>query len=391
MENINLSQINKSIHELVDIKTDKQLYTQIGETAKKLLNADFVKLSVTTNDRLKKVYYSDEIISPSTLLTNKNFNKILSSNKILYITQADIRKLQIKKLPEKIKFIIVIPLIHSERMLGLLFLYFLNEREELTSTEHELINVYVHAVILALNKAKLQEESQKALEIRDRFISLASHELRTPLTSIHGYIQLLHKRMQDKDTLESRWINELYIESIRLTTLVKELLDVNRIKQGQFDFIFSEVPLQEVITRALERYKFTDSTHSFEFLCKLTNHQSRVVGDFDKLVEMVSGLLGNAVKFSKPGEKIIVTLRNDHGMLSIEVRDRGKGISKQDLTSIMNGFYKPEYASYIEGMGVGLMLARHIIDNHRGKIKIKSKENIGTAVTVSLPTIKAAN
>jgi K+-sensing histidine kinase KdpD len=55
----------------------------------------------------------------------------------------------------------------------------------------------------------------------------------------------------------------------------------------------------------------------------------------------------------------------------------------------MNGFYKPEYASYIEGMGVGLMLARYIIENHRGKIKIKSKENIGTTVTVSLPTIKS--
>jgi signal transduction histidine kinase len=391
MKNISLSQVNKAIHELVDIKTDKQLYIQIGETAKNLLNADFVKLSIVSNDRLKKVYYSDEIISPSTLLTNKNVNKILSANKIFYMNQTDMRKLEIKKLPEKIQFVVVIPLIHSKQRLGLLFFYFLQEREKLTSTEHELINVYVHAVILALNKAKLQEESQKALEIRDRFISLASHELRTPLTSIHGYIQLLHKRMKDQDTLESRWTNELYIESIRMTTLVKELLDVNRIKQGQFDFVFSEVPLQEVITRALERYKFTDSTHTFEFLCKLTDHQSRVVGDFDKLVEMVSGLLGNAVKFSKPGEKITITLRNDHGMLTIEVRDTGKGISKQDLISIMNGFYKPEYASYIEGMGVGLMLARHIIDNHRGKLKIKSKENIGTAVTVSLPTIKSAN
>lgn len=61
------------------------------------------------------------------------------------------------------------------------------------------------------------------------------------------------------------------------------------------------------------------------------------------------------------------------------------------MAAIQNGFYKPEYANFIEGMGVGIMLARHIIENHRGKLKIKSKENEGTTVTVSLPTIKSAN
>ncbi len=391
MKNISLSQINKSMIALVDTKVDNQLYIHISETAKNLVGADYVKLCLVIKDRLKNSYCSDEVIKPYTLISNKNFTKLLSAQKILSLTQKDIQKLQVKKFPREIKSILVVPLFHSKEMLGTIFLYFLNERSKLTQNEYELLALYSHAVVLALNKAKLQEESHKALEIRDRFISLASHELRTPLTSIHGYIQLLHKRMKDKDTLESRWTNELYIESIRLTTLVKELLDVNRIKQGQFDFVFSEVPLQEVVTRALDRYRFTDSTHNFEFQCKLTNHESRVVGDFDKLVEMVSGLLGNAIKFSKPGEKITIVLRNDHGMLSLEVTDKGKGISKHDLNSIMNGFYKPEYASYIEGMGVGLMLAHHIIENHRGKLKIKSKENIGTAVTVSLPTIKQAN
>ncbi|HSX09174.1 MAG TPA: HAMP domain-containing sensor histidine kinase [Candidatus Saccharimonadales bacterium] len=391
MKNLRLDQVNRAITALADTKSDKQLYSQIGESAKSITGADYAKLFLTDKTTSKKVYVSDDLIKPNFLINNKDFNKLISSDGIRYLTQADILKLQIKKFPHEIKFLIVIPLYHSTELLGYLFLYFLKEGKILDSSEKEILDLFGHTISLVLNKSKLQDESQKALEIRDRFISLASHELRTPLTSIHGYIQLLHNRMKDKDTLESRWTNELYVESIRLTTLVKELLDVNRIKQGQFDFVFSEVPMQDVIARAIERYKLTNADHPFEFQCKLTNHETRIVGDFDKLVEMVSGLLGNAVKFSKPGEKITITLKNLHGILSVEVKDRGKGISKDDLSAIMTGFYKPEYASFIEGMGVGLMLARHIVENHRGKLKIKSKENKGTTVTVSLPTLKAVN
>ncbi|MGH7204201.1 MAG: sensor histidine kinase, partial [Candidatus Levyibacteriota bacterium] len=183
---------------------------------------------------------------------------------------------------------------------------------------------------------------------------------------------------------------ELYVESLRMTTLVKELLDVNRIKQGQFAFVFSEVPLYEVVTRALDRYRLTDANHPFIFKTDLKQHQTIIVGDFDKLVEMVSGILGNAVKFSKPEEKIDVQLTNDQGMISLIVHDKGKGISKKDLNAIFEGFYKGDHTSHIEGMGVGLLLARHIVDNHRGKLKINSKENKGTSVAVSLPLLKTA-
>src|SRR6185437_6738138 len=102
-------------------------------------------------------------------------------------------------------------------------------------------------------------------------------------------------------------------------------------------------------------------------------------------------LLGNAVKFSKPGEKITISLKLNPNTISLEVKDTGRGISKKDIAAIFNGFYKADNASYIEGMGVGLLLARHIVDNHRGKLKIKSKENIGTAVTINLPTIKTSH
>jgi signal transduction histidine kinase len=390
MNNSNLGKVTEAVFALVETKSDKQLYSRIAETAKSLGKADYVKLVLFENEHLKRFYLSDDTVKKHKILVNKNVIKLVSSRMIVTIAKTDVERLQIMKFPLSISFEVIVPIFNSENLFGYIQLYYRKNKENPTAEEKEILRLYSHTAAMVLNRIKLKEESQKALEIRDRFISLASHELRTPLTSIHGYIQLLHSRMKDKDTIESRWTNELYIESIRLTTLVKELLDVNRIKQGQFAFVFSEVPLQEVVTRAIDRYRLTNSNHPFIFHCKLTNHETRIVGDFDKLVEMVSGLLGNAVKFSKPDEKIIVTLRNTNNMLSLEVKNKGKGISKKDLVAIQNGFYKPEYANFIEGMGVGIMLARHIIENHRGKLNIKSKENIGTTVTVHLPAMKSA-
>ena len=386
-----LEQVNKAIGELVEAKSEKNLNEQIIEAAKALVYADYGKLYLYDKERLKRVYYSCELIKQNTLTLNKNFTKFLTKQSIFCLTKEKITSMQIKQFPKEINFVVMIPLIYTRQTLGFIFLYFKNDKTSLNANEQELLLLYGQTAVLALTKARLQEESQKSLEIRDRFISLASHELRTPLTSIHGYIQLLHSRIKGKKTDETRWIQELYIESLRMTQLVKELLDVNRIKQGQFAFVFSEVPLQEVVTRAIDRYRLTNADHPFILQSRLNNHQSTVVGDFDKLVEMVSGILGNAVKFSKPGEKITVSLKQSPNSVTLEVKDTGKGISKKDIAAVFNGFYKAENASYIEGMGVGLLLAQHIVDNHRGKLKIKSKENKGTSVTVTLPTIKTSN
>lgn len=390
-KHFSLGQINNAVLSITDATSEEQLYKEIVETVVSLLDADMGKLVLYQNDRLKKVYYSDERVKITSLAGNKYFNKLLATNRIFWLTSKEIEKMQIKHFPRKAKFVAVIPLIHTQHTLGFVFLFYFKEKKYLTQDEQEMLTLYSRTAVLALTKAILQEESQKALEIRDRFISLASHELRTPLTSIHGYIQLLHQRMKKEQTVESRWMKELYIESLRMTQLVKELLDVNRIKQGQFAFVFSEVTMLDVVKSALERYQPVNTNHTFEFLCKLNDHQTKVVGDFDKLVEMTSGLLDNALKFSKPTDKITVTLKNKDSVVSLEVKDTGKGISKQDLAGIFNGFYKSQSGSHIEGMGVGLLVARHIIDNHRGKLKIKSKVDKGTSVTVSLPAIKSQN
>src|SRR5690606_7915517 len=117
--------------------------------------------------------------------------------------------------------------------------------------ETDILKLFGSFASLAIKKNELYEETKNALEVRDMFISLASHELRTPLTSINGYIQLLHSRKDKLGHSESKWINELYEESKRLTNLVRELLEVNRIKQGQLQFILRETKFSDIVTSAI--------------------------------------------------------------------------------------------------------------------------------------------
>ncbi len=387
MKNDILEQIYLTSLDLLNANSAKKLESTIVESSKKLSGAAYAQLYFNQKDRLKKIYSSDAEIKKSTMVKMPGFKKYALKHSIATVPQDVLKTWNIDHMPPNIHAITVIPLLHKDNPLGFLVLFFIEKTDLSEETKKALLTLSQTAV-LAITKSRIQEESKKALEIRDRFISLASHELRTPLTSLHGYIQLLHARMSGKESVEARWINELHIESIRLTTLVKELLDVNRIKQGQFAFVFSEVPMQEVVEKAIEHYRLTSADHPITFQNKLED-DGKVVGDFDKLVEMVSGLLGNAIKFSKPQEKIAILLKSTQGMLSLTVKDTGKGISKKDLAAVFDGFYKSSHASHLEGMGVGLLLAKHIVENHRGKIKITSKENKGTKVEITLPTIKA--
>ncbi len=383
-----LEKLNTSALALLKANSTKQLETAIAESTKSLVEAAHAQLYLYTKERLKREYSSSIAIKKSSLIKEPLFKTYLQNDSISLISQTKFHKWKLQNIPSGVQGIIVVPLIYKKDSLGFILLY--HTAPELSELEKETLLLFSQTAVLAITKARLQEESKKSLEIRDRFISLASHELRTPLTSLHGYIQLLHAKMADKKTVEARWVKELHIESIRLTTLVKELLDVNRIKQGQFAFVFSEVQMNDVVNRALDHYRLTSADHSVVYQNKTHESTAKVVGDFDKLVEMVSGLLGNAIKFSKPDEKITVTLKVHQGILSLTVKDVGRGISKRDLTAVFDGFYKSTHASYMEGMGVGLLLAKHIVDNHRGKIKITSKENKGTKVEVNLPTIKTS-
>lgn len=385
MKSANLQILSTFAQNLLTDHSFEEVNKIIVEEAMALTEAEYGCIVYKDKDEIKKGYASSpfllKIIKKGSLekaFTKKGKNSSKISN--LGIDISDFTK-------NNIISSAAIPLNHQQTSLGLILL-FSSEKDFINDIESNMLTLFCSIATLGLKRTMGQKDLKEGLELRDRFISIASHELRTPLTSINGYIQLLRRKIIDPNVSEARWLESLYAESVRLTTLMKELLDINRINQGKFAFVFGEVSMQDVVEKALERTRLTAKDHLLIFENNIKDHHQTVIGDFDKLVEMVSGILSNAIKFSPPDSEIHITLNNNPRTIHVTVRDSGKGMSTQDLNAIFEGFYKSDVA-HIEGMGVGLYLAKHIVTHHRGKIKVNSKINKGTTVEVTLPQAKS--
>lgn len=163
MKNISLSELNKAVQVLIETKSEKQLYSQISETAKTISNASFVKFFLFDKERLKSVYSSDKAVKNNSVVIDKKFNKVLSSKDIVTLNRDDLKNIQFKHLPNEITLVTIVPLINTQHTLGFLFLYFVDDKKELNQAERDLLALYSHTVVLALDKIQLQEESQRLL------------------------------------------------------------------------------------------------------------------------------------------------------------------------------------------------------------------------------------
>lgn len=379
--------LNQSTLKLLEAPSLETLCTIIVHEARKLVTAEHGSLFLYQKEKLERVYTTSSVLRKSKIKKNGFIQKTFQSQKMCILRSPKTEQVSLEYKAMGIKSVAVLPLAYKSSSIGMLVLHSFKE-QSFSKEQVHILKLFASMACLAIIKSKLHDETKTALEIRDRFISLASHELRTPLTSINGYIQLLYGKLANQDTIESRWMEELYNESIRLTNLVKELLDINRIKQGQLAFTLSEVDMKDVVENVVKQYRSYNPDREIIFEDKIFDDRYRVIGDFDKLREMVAALLSNAVKFSTPGAKIIITLTPSSRSIHMKMRDYGEGIPKHDLENIFGGFYKTQYSKEKAGMGVGLLLAQYVVNYHKGKISITSEKQDGTTVDVELPRLK---
>ncbi len=233
-------------------------------------------------------------------------------------------------------------------------------------------------------KKEMYSKTKSALDARDFFISMAAHELRTPLTTINGYIQLLYSRTHDKNTTESKWIKNLLWESQRLTLLINELLEVDRIKKGELHYYWDYHHIKMIIERALNNLAFTYPKRNILYTDNLGSENDTFIGDFDKILQAITNLLENAAKFSPSDTKIVLSLSSNKNDLIITIQDFGSGIPEEILPKLFEG-YTVHHAHDTQGMGLGLYLVKNILKLHKGTIEIKTKEKVGTTVIITIP------
>jgi len=240
---------------------------------------------------------------------------------------------------------------------------------------------------LAIDNARLLVETQRAVQLRNDFLSTASHELRTPITSLKLTLEsLIHATEAAKaprpQVLAARFQRLLH-GTKRLQRLIDELLDVTRVEEGLSATLPAEMDLAALVRDVAENFEFDLAQAG----CRLVIVSPRtVLGSWDghRLEQVVTNLLANAIKFGT-GRPIELTVRDAGEVAELEVTDHGIGIEADRLPKIFDRFERAVSTAHYGGLGLGLYLARSIVESHGGTIGVISQAGEGSSFTVRLP------
>lgn len=239
---------------------------------------------------------------------------------------------------------------------------------------------------LAQTFNNMLDRIQKSVEMQNRFVSDASHELRTPISVIQGYANLLARWGKDDRKVLEESISALQSEAENMNHLIEELLFLARDDSGTLKVTLEEFPLNDVITEILYETRMIDTKH--QFVCE-KNEELLLKADKKLLKEAIRILIDNSIKYTPVGGTIKLNSYQKKNKAIISVEDTGIGISKEDLPNIFTRFYRADKSRTKEsgGTGLGLTIAKLIIDNHQGKINVWSEINKGTIFRIEIPTV----
>ncbi len=283
---------------------------------------------------------------------------------------------------------LVVPLVIRGAARGTLTLLCTRPGRQLLASDVSLLEDLGRRAGTAVENARLYHEAQEAVRIRDEFLSIASHELRTPLTPLQLHLQSLRR------TLATASHEGLPVESLaakveiaerqqkRLSRLVAELLDISRIRLGKLELQPEEVDLSKAVADVVARYQMELSQAG----CTVNvSAPERLTGWWDRsrLEQVVTNLVTNAARFGQ-GKPIDICVTEEGPMVRLVVKDRGIGIAPEDQQRIFERFERAASRNF-GGLGLGLYIARQIVEAHGGTIRVSSELGVGSSFTVELP------
>jgi two-component system phosphate regulon sensor histidine kinase PhoR len=224
--------------------------------------------------------------------------------------------------------------------------------------------------------------------IKTDFVNTVSHDLRSPLTAILGYVELI-KRAGDITAQQEEYIRRIQTSVHSITGLIADLLDLGRIEIGLPEE-HEPVSLTPIVEQSLNGIQPRVSERKQTLVLELPEQLPAVYGDPVQLRQMLDNLIGNAVKYTPEGGKIVLRGMEEDGQVILQVEDNGRGIPLEDQSKIFDRFYR---ASNVDeessGTGLGLAITKQIVENHRGRIWVDSSIDLGSVFTVVLPTSKS--
>jgi len=301
--------------------------------------------------------------------------------------------------PAGMKKMLLLPLAHQGRFIGLLIVDRINESYNFSSSEIRVLEGMARLAAIAIVNVGLLAEANQATTLReanrlkDEFLSLVAHELRNPLTAVQGYTQMTRRRLQKAGIPEAdlKPLETIIAQAHRMTRLVEDLLDLSRIETGRLELRLAQCNLSQLIERTLETYAADTTNHTLTLELDDSPGSVRYVGsyDADRIDQVLSNLVSNALKYSPEGGEIVVRLKKQtlaaasgpgdecgqsQPVLHFLVSDPGIGIPVAQQAALFERFYRANNSrdSGLPGLGLGLYISSQIIVLHGGRMWAES-------------------
>ncbi|MEO1281840.1 MAG: ATP-binding protein [Pseudomonadota bacterium] len=234
-------------------------------------------------------------------------------------------------------------------------------------------------------------EAELASKVKSEFISNMSHELRTPLNTVLGFSKILSdhgsRKLNETEIIEyAGLINDA---AGHLLSVINDILDISKIQSGRYTLDASEISVGMLLEQVVEQHQELAREAQLEIFSRLPKDLPAVRGDDHKLVQVFNNLISNAIKFTEPGGQVAIdALRLADEGLAILIRDSGIGMSEEEINIALTPFGQVDGSRtrWREGTGLGLPIAKSLVELHGGKLEIKSVQGQGTEVAVLLPS-----
>lgn len=319
---------------------------------------------------------------------------------------------EIRRLLKSYRVDVVLPLVRGDEILGFVFLgpklsgsYSPYDIGMIFDIKHELAIAIQNAVSLEAVKelnAHLQQRIDDATEelqrsndqlrgldtAKEEFVSMASHQLRTPLTSIKGYISMVLEGDVGRVTkMQRQLLREAFTSSERMVHLINEFLNVSRVQTGKFMIDKRRIDLAKIAAQEVKALQTTAEARGLRLNLTCANAEILVLADEAKIRQVIMNFIDNALYYSRPDSDIDIALSVKKSTAELTVTDHGIGVPAKQQSKLFTKFFRADNArtQRPDGTGVGLYLAKMVIDGHDGKLIFSSKEGEGSTFGFRLP------
>jgi PAS domain S-box-containing protein len=279
---------------------------------------------------------------------------------------------------------VVLPITARGHLLGAMTFGFTDTRPCSSRLDLMTARDLVQRAGLALENAMLYATAQHAVNIRNDVLGVVSHDLRVPLNTMMATLSLLSDTMRDRRKEARDWFDILYRATAQMRVLIEDLLDASRMESEHFTINRTQSHVSGFIEEACDMLRPLAARKNITIETDVADDLPKLSVDTPKLVRVVANLLGNAIKFSPRDGKIRVAAVLCGGEVQISVRDRGDGIPPDQLMHVFDRFWSG-HAADRRGAGLGLTIAKGIVEAHGGRIWVKSRKNEGSTFTFAVP------